>query len=66
MFNELNVTWRPYQQDCFDKVDKAIERGVNRMGIVSATGTGKRLLGVGLSRKADSTLFLCHTEELIE
>ena len=60
------VKWRPYQEEIFDVVKKKKDEGVTRQLIVSATGTGKRLIAVHISKDYKKTLFLCHTEELIE
>ena len=61
-----NITWRPYQEDMFLKDKEAEKDGIRRRLIVAATGVGKRILAVGLSLQYKKTLFLCHTEELIE
>lgn len=64
--NIMNITWRPYQQEIMLADKDAERRGVHRRLIVSATGTGKRLMAVGISRNYKRTLFLCHRIELIE
>lgn len=62
----MQINWRPYQRACFDAIKLAASKGINRQLVVMATGTGKRLIAVGLSQDYERTLFLCHREELIE
>lgn len=63
----LKIDWRPYQDEYFDTVQKAMNKKIRRNLIVMATGTGKRLLAVGTSKLFEGrSLFLCHTEELIQ
>lgn len=62
-----NVSWRPYQIECFNGVYKAFkERNLSRQLVVQATGLGKRLQAVNISTKFKNSLFLAHSEELIE
>jgi len=62
----MNITWRPYQDRMFESVAKEIGNGIVNHLIVMATGTGKRILSVGISQSYKKILFLCHREELIE
>jgi superfamily II DNA or RNA helicase len=59
------INWRPYQLECLEQIKKK-KKKVKRQLIVAATGVGKRLLAVGISKDYNRTLFLCHREELID
>jgi len=61
----LTIKWRPYQQEGLKTIHKKKDK-VKRQLIVMATGTGKRILAVGLSQDYKRTLFLCHREELMD
>lgn len=61
----MKINWRPYQEELLETVRKK-RKTVKRQLIVMATGTGKRLLAVGISNDYKRTLFLCHREELID
>ena len=61
----LEVTWRPYQNECKKSVKQNYDEGVNKQLIVQATGTGKRLAAVGLMPHFKRSLFIAHREELI-
>jgi superfamily II DNA or RNA helicase len=61
----MDIVWRPYQNEILEADEKADKKKIKRRLIVSATGTGKRLIAVGLSKKYKRILFLCHTDELI-
>lgn len=61
----MEINLRPYQKECVDIVEK-MKKKTKRQLIVMATGTGKRLLAVYLSKGYKRTLFLCHREELMD
>jgi superfamily II DNA or RNA helicase len=61
-----NWQWRPYQVNCFESIISAYRRGVSQQLIVQATGLGKRSQAVFMASKARNSLFLAHTEELID
>ena len=62
-----DVLWRPYQVECFKQVhDHLKEKKISRQLVVQATGTGKRLGACNISTKFPNSLFLAHSEELIE
>lgn len=63
---EIGIQWRPYQSRSFEAIHAGMKNSVNRQLVVMATGTGKRLIAVGLSKWFNRVLFLCHTQELIE
>jgi len=61
----MKIKWRPYQIACKHAIKNAYDKGVNKQLIVSATGTGKRMMSVDLMRHFPRALFLAHREELI-
>lgn len=61
-----NWKWRPYQNDCFKSIINKYQKGITQQLIVQATGLGKRSQAVYMAGKARNSLFLAHTEELIE
>jgi superfamily II DNA or RNA helicase len=63
----IDVNWRPYQVACFKAIHTAFkEKGLKRQLVIQATGTGKRIAAVNVSTKFKNSLFLAHSEELIE
>jgi len=60
-----NVVWRPYQQECKKEIKSNYDQGITRQLIVSATGTGKRIMAVDIMRHFERSLFVAHREELI-
>ena len=50
----MPVTLRPYQEKCIAAVEAARDRGVTRMLIVAATGTGKTTIFCELARACAS------------
>ena len=63
---EIGIKWRPYQHHAFEAIHSGLKSNVHRQLVVMATGTGKRLIAVGLSKWFKRVLFLCHRQELIE
>lgn len=61
----MSIQWRPYQIACKKAIKEKYDLGINKQLIVSATGTGKRMMAMNLSNHFPRTLFLCHREELI-
>ena len=61
-----NWQWRDYQSDCFNSIIDSYGQGMKNQLIVQATGLGKRSQAVFMAGKARNSLFLAHTEELIE
>lgn len=61
----MKINWRPYQIACKDAIKKKYDQGITKQLIVQATGTGKRLQAVDITRHFKRTLFLAHREELI-
>ena len=59
--------WRPYQIDSFNSIKNAYNGGMKEQLVVQATGLGKRVQAVAVSRmkKFHKSLFLAHSEELI-
>lgn len=59
--------WRPYQVDSFNAIKSAYNNGMKEQLVVQATGLGKRVQAVTVSRmkKFRTSLFLAHSEELI-
>lgn len=66
----MSVTLRPYQRDCLAAVDRARAKGVTRMLVVAATGTGKTTIFCELARsvavRGERVLILAHRDELID
>ena len=60
-----NVEWRPYQKECKTAIKTNYDQGVTRQLVVSATGTGKRIMAVDIMRHFERSLFIAHREELI-
>lgn len=59
--------WRSYQGDCFVKVrDHFQNKNIDKQLIVQATGLGKRAQAIFLASKFKNSLFLAHSEELID
>ena len=57
---------RPYQQEALDKIAEAEDRGIQRMIVAHATGTGKTPTAAHLvKQRPGRALFLCHRDELI-
>lgn len=56
---------RPYQQEAYDAVFKALDRGCQKMMVVLPTGCGKSLNAVRIAGKFNKILWMTHTEELI-
>ena len=57
---------RPYQQEALDKIAEAEDRGVQRMIVAHATGTGKTVTFSHLIRgRPGRAIVLCHRDELI-
>ena len=61
-----NWKWRPYQNDCFKSIIDKYQKGITQQLVVQATGLGKRSCSIYMAGKAPNSLFLAHTEELIE
>jgi superfamily II DNA or RNA helicase len=62
----MKIQWRPYQVACKQAIKQNYDRGVTKQLVVSATGTGKRIMSLDLTRHFPRTLFLAHREELIQ
>lgn len=62
----MDILWRPYQVACKKAIKENYDEGVTQQLIVQATGTGKRLQAVDLSKHFPRTLFIAHREELIQ
>lgn len=62
----MEITLRPYQVEAETASEKKFKPGNTRHLFVLSTGTGKRILGVSLSRKWNRTIFICHREELMQ
>ena len=62
----MKIKWRPYQLECKKAIKENYDQGVTNQLIVQATGTGKRIQSVDLSRHFQRTLFIAHREELIQ
>ena len=62
----MNWSWRDYQNLCFQSIFQGLRDGITRQLIVQATGLGKRIQAVWIARIARRSLFLAHTEELID
>jgi superfamily II DNA or RNA helicase len=60
-----NVQWRPYQLACKTAIKSRFDAGITKQLIVSATGTGKRIMAVDIMRHFKRSLFVAHREELI-
>lgn len=56
---------RYYQIEADQAVFSALEKGIGTQMIVSATGTGKTTIGVGVAKKFERILWLTHNEDLI-
>lgn len=57
---------RPYQIQAIESIDKTLEKGIDSMMLVMATGTGKTFTAVKAIDKYKRVLWLTHSEELIE
>lgn len=62
----MKINWRPYQIACKNAIKEKYDQGITKQLIVQATGTGKRLQAVDITRHFKRTLFLAHREELIQ
>lgn len=62
----MNIEWRPYQIACKRAIKEKYDKGITKQLVVQATGTGKRLQAVDITRHFKRTLFLAHREELIQ
>ena len=62
----MNVTLRPYQKECKRAIKDNYDKGITKQLIVAATGTGKRLMSINISKHFNRTLFIAHREELIQ
>ena len=60
-----NIHWRPYQLECKKAIKEGYDKGITKQLIVSPTGSGKRLMAVGLMPHFQRSLFIAHREELI-
>lgn len=60
--------WRPYQINSFNAIKSAYSKGIKEQLVVQATGLGKRVQAVTVSRmkKFKTSLFLAHNTELID
>lgn len=56
---------KPRQQEAFDAVFAALDRGVDRQLIHLPTGVGKTVLGCHIAARFDRVLFLAHRQELV-
>ena len=54
------------QQQAFDAVFAALDRGVDRQLVALPTGVGKTVLAAHIAKKFDKVLFLAHRAELVE
>ena len=61
-----NWQWRDYQNSCFESIIDAYGRGITQQLVIQATGLGKRSQAVFMASKGKNSLFLAHTEELIQ
>lgn len=57
---------RSYQKTALESIDNALERGVNKLLLVLATGLGKTYTAVQASKKYERILWITHTSELID
>ena len=57
---------KPRQQQAFDAVFAALDRGVDRQLVALPTGVGKTVLGAHIAKRFNRVLFLAHRQELIE
>ena len=56
---------KPRQQEAFNAVLAALDRGIDRQLVALPTGTGKTVLACHVARQFKRTLFLVHREELV-
>lgn len=61
-----DIIWRPYQIDSFKAIKEGLDRGVKKQLCVQATGCGKRMQSCYVSQRMGKSLFLAHSEELID
>ena len=57
---------KPRQQEAFNAVLAALDRGIDRQLVALPTGTGKTVLAAHIAKRFDRVLFLAHRQELIE
>lgn len=56
---------RHYQEKAYKAIFSDLDKGLNKLMVVIATGGGKSLLAAKIAKNFNRILFLCHTEELI-
>lgn len=63
------ITLRPYQEECIGAVERDAADGLRRIGVSSATGTGKTVIMSHLAhrkvRQGQRVLIMVHREELV-
>ena len=57
---------KPRQQDAYNAIFDALERGIQRQLVNLPTGVGKTVLACHIARQFQRVLFLCHRAELME
>ena len=57
---------KPRQQDAYNAIFDALERGIQRQLVNLPTGVGKTVLGCHIARQFQRTLFLVHRQELVD
>lgn len=66
MMTKPKVELRPRQQEAYDAVFSALDRGVERQLVSLPTGVGKTVLAAHIAQQFNRVLFLVHRQELLQ